>query len=126
MGRGSGRVRRGGRTLSVWWKYLYDIVEGEGGGVASWFYEGVLCEVDNGENTSFWCDPWLNGGVLRSRVSRLFDLCVDSSVTITENKRLGWEVDGGDWRWRMRLFAWEKELLAEVLDCSIMFFFFAG
>jgi hypothetical protein len=89
MRRGSGRVRRGGCMSSVWWKYLYDIVEREGGGVANWFYEGVSFEVGNGENTSFWCDPWLDGGVMGSRVSRLFDLCVDSSVTITEMRRLG-------------------------------------
>jgi len=108
---------------SVWWKYLYDTVKGEGGGVASWFYEGVSCEVDIGENTSFWCDSWLDGGVLRSSFSRLFDLSVDSSVTITEMRRLGWEVDGGDWRWRMRLFAWEKGVIGgEAFGCSIMFF----
>lgn len=27
---------------------------------------------------------------------------------------LGWGIEGGAWRWRRRLFAWEEELLGEL------------
>jgi len=46
----------------------------------------------NGENSYFWSDSWLNGGVLRDRFSCLFKLSVDPNVTVADMRRLGWEV----------------------------------
>lgn len=43
--------------------------------------------IGNGENTSFWCDPWLEGGCLRSRLSLMFNLYVASNVTFAETRR---------------------------------------
>jgi hypothetical protein len=71
--------------------------------------------IGNGENTSFWSDPWLEGGVLRDRFRRLFEPSVDPDVSVAAMRRDGWEVDKVGWRWRRRLFAWEEEPL---IDCA--------
>ncbi|AES65243.1 transmembrane protein, putative [Medicago truncatula] len=54
--------RRWGRMSSIWWKDLYDIIYGGGGGVASWFLDGVWRKGRNNENSSFCCDLRFNGG----------------------------------------------------------------
>jgi len=62
-----GRVREWSSLSSIWWKDLCDIVKGGGGVAACWFLDGVGHWADNGEDTLFWCDAWLDSGVLRSR-----------------------------------------------------------
>ena len=47
----------------------------------------------NGENTSFWSDPWLEGGVLWDRFRHLFKLSVDHNVYVVAMKMDGWEVN---------------------------------
>jgi len=47
------------------------------------------CRLGNGESSSSWNDPWLEGGLLRDRFSRIFDLHVDSNITVAEMMRLG-------------------------------------
>lgn len=64
-----GRVRKGG---------LYDVCLVKGSLWYCWrwgqFHDGVWCRVSNGENTSFWCDSWVDAGVLRSRFSQVWSL----------------------------------------------------
>jgi len=48
---------------------------------------------------------WSDGGVLRDRFLRLFELSVDPNVIVVDMRKLGWEVGGDRQRWRMRLFA---------------------
>lgn len=61
------------------------------------------------QNTSFWSDSWLEGGMLWDRFRRLFELSVNPDVSVTAMRRDSWKVDGVGWRWRRRLFAWEEE-----------------
>nr|ABN08567.1 hypothetical protein MtrDRAFT_AC157504g36v2 [Medicago truncatula] len=76
--------RRWGRMSSIWWKDLYDIIYGGGGGVASWFLDGVWRKGRNNENSSFCCDLRFNGGAMPSKFSSLFKLCADPIVCIAE------------------------------------------
>jgi len=62
-----------------------------------WFEKGLFYRVDDGENSSFWIDPWFGGGHLRSRFSHLFDLCVGGSIYVAKMRRLGWRVEGHGW-----------------------------
>jgi len=43
--------------------------------------------IGNGQNTSFWSDPWLEGVVLRDRFMRLFELSVDPDVSVATMRR---------------------------------------
>lgn len=40
-----------------------------------WFKDVLVRRAGNGENTSFWTNPWLEGSPMCSRFSRLFKLC---------------------------------------------------
>lgn len=44
-----------------------------GGGVS----DSLVKVVGNGEGTSFWSEPWVAGGLLRSRFPRLYNLSTD-------------------------------------------------
>jgi hypothetical protein len=61
----------------------------------------VGCRIVSDENTSFWSDPWLEGGVLRDRFRRLFELSVDPNVFMAVMRRdmvgrlTGW-IGGGE------------------------------
>jgi len=61
-------------------------------------------KIGNGENTSFWSDPWLDGVVLRSRFWCMFELSVDPNVFVADMRRSGWKVDEVGWRWKSRLY----------------------
>jgi len=40
----------------------------------------VSRRIGSGETTSFWSDPWLEGGLLQYQFRRLFELSVDPNV----------------------------------------------
>ncbi|GAU35008.1 hypothetical protein TSUD_103310 [Trifolium subterraneum] len=110
-----GRVQSGGRLASQWWRDLLFVKEGGGLGVGNWVDEMVVKAFGNGESTLFWFDSWLDGGPLCNRFRRIFYLYVDKNVSVAEMYMLGWGVEGEEWRWRRRLFAWEED---QVRECS--------
>jgi hypothetical protein len=73
----------------------------------------VSRRVGDGTNTLFWHDRWLGDVPLCRRFSRLFDLAVEKSITVTSMFARGWEEGGEAWRWRRRLWVWEEEMLGE-------------
>jgi len=71
--------------------------------------------VGDGADTLFWHDAWLGGVPFCVRFRRLFELAVDKSTTVAYMFSSGWEVGGAGWRWRMRLWVWEEEMLGEYI-----------
>lgn len=79
-----------------------------------WFHNNVHQVVGDGKNTFFWMDVWVGGMSLRDRFSRLFDLSLLKEESVFGMHFLGWGIEGGAWRWRRRLFAWEEELVGDL------------
>jgi len=99
---------------SVWWREIVKIREGirvEGG---SWFEDNISKHLGNRLNTYFWSDRWVGTVSLMERFRRLFDLSVHQNLMVGAMHALGWGEDGGAWRWRRRLFAWEEDLTVEI------------
>jgi len=57
---------------------------------------------------------WLEGMSFKDKFSRLFGLLLLKGVLIFGMHELGWGLEGGAWKWRRRLFAWEEELVGEL------------
>jgi hypothetical protein len=104
----NGRIRRGGREASVWWKDVSALRSEE------WFQGNVRKVVGDGKNTLFWSDVWVDAVPLRVRFNRLYELSLSKGESVFSMHLLGWGVDGSAWRWRRRLFAWEEELVGEL------------
>jgi hypothetical protein len=102
----------GGNRASSWWKDLISIRDGSAVEEESWFGDNIKRKVEKGETESclFWKDEWLEGGSLKSRYGRIFDLCLDKDVSVVDMRRLWWGFGGSGWRWRRHLFAWEEEV----------------
>lgn len=60
-----------------------------------WFNNVLVQKIDYGIDTSFWCDPWLEGETLCERFNRLFELASNKKVTIAYMVGFGWDLDGG-------------------------------
>jgi len=103
-----GQLSDGGREAFGWWKDITNLRAEE------WFDGNVNPCVGDGKNTFFWSDIWVIRMTFRDRFNRLFELSLLKEETIFGVHSLGWGVDGGAWRWRRRLFAWEKELVGEL------------
>jgi len=41
---------------------------------------------------------------------------VEDGINVADMYLLGWGVNREAWKWRMRLFAWEEELVREYVD----------
>jgi len=52
---------------------------------------------------------------LRERFTRLYDLSLLKGESVFSMFSLGWGVDGAAWSWRRRLFAWEDELVGDLM-----------
>jgi len=78
-------------------------------GLPGWC-RGRYCD---GDTTSFWLDRWVGDVPLCRHFSRLFNLAENKLAIVTSMFSLGWEVGGGAWQWRRRLWAWKEEMLAE-------------
>ena len=74
-------------------------------GVGWWFGDNIGREVGDGLQILFWWEQWIDGVVLKSRFSRLFDLAVNKMTTVAEMYSLGWGGDDEAWKWRRRLLA---------------------
>jgi len=59
------------RWASIWWKELIKLGDF---GELNWFNSGMERQVGNGLNSSFWCDIWKGGSILRSRYPRLYSI----------------------------------------------------
>jgi len=71
-GEDGGGINIGGRFVSVWWENLFGICEEVSLGVGIWFMDNLGRWVGDGSCMLFWCNPWLNEGVLKDSFSRLF------------------------------------------------------
>jgi len=89
-----GSIRMGFSNASNWWKNICDVKVGVGVHEVGWFKANLGHHVGNDENTSFWNDPQLDEGSSCIRFSCLFDLFVDSNITVAEMRRLGWGLTG--------------------------------
>jgi len=98
---------------SIWWRHINQIRSGVGMLDTRWLLDNIVRKVGDGCHTLFWEDPWLDDVPLAVIFSRLFELSNFKLATVREMFRLGWGADGGAWRWRRRLFAWEEELVGE-------------
>jgi len=81
-----------------------------------WFEDDLRERVDNGQNSSFLNDPWLDDGLLRYKFNRLFDLHIHSDILAAKMRRLCWA-----------LMVWvekkEETFCLEVGTCFRVFFF---
>jgi len=100
-GEEAGRLKVGGRSVSIWWREIVKIREGI----------GVDGGVGDGSDTLFWHDRWLGDAPLCRRFDHLFGLALNKHITVAEMFTHGWEVRGDAWRWRRQLWAWEEEFL---------------
>jgi len=110
-------VEEGGRHCSSWWRLVCRIREGLGEGMGRWFDDNIRRVIGDGRNTLFWYDNWVGGTPLRFKFPRLFDLVVSKECSVEDMWRGGWEVGGGGWEWRRRLFVWEEDTVRE---CSTL------
>ncbi|XP_024634465.1 uncharacterized protein [Medicago truncatula] len=108
-----GRVRFCEGVGSVWWRHINQIRSGVGLVDPRWLLDNIVRKVGDGCHTLFWEDPWLEDVPLAVSFSRLYELSNFKLATVREMSLLGWGLDGGAWRWRRRLFAWEEGLLGE-------------
>jgi hypothetical protein len=104
-----GRLLSGGRESSLWWRDIHDLCREE------WFSDHVSRSVGDGKTTCFWTDVWLGRVSFSVRYSRLYDLTVLKGELVFQLSQLGWGENGGAWSWRRRLFAWEEELVRELI-----------
>ena len=96
---------------------MCNVREGVEEGVGNWFEENICRVVGDGRDTLFWYDKWVGDIPLRIQFPRLFELAVEKECRVEIMGRRGWEVDGGAWVWRRRLFEWEEE---SVRECSFL------
>nr|ABD32438.2 RNA-directed DNA polymerase, related [Medicago truncatula] len=85
-GEEDGFIGDGWRLASGWWSNVLSIK----GGAGSWFTDHLQCKVGDGVGTFFWRDPLLEGGVLKDKFIRFFNLS-DKKMEIVEDMfLLGW------------------------------------
>jgi len=115
-GESGGRVRFCEGVGSIWWCHLNQIRSGVGLVNARWLVDNIVRKVGDGCTTLFWEDLWLLDVPLAVSFSRLFEWSKNKGATVNEMFLLGWGADGGAWRWRRRLFAWEEGLVGECVE----------
>ncbi|XP_039688712.1 uncharacterized protein [Medicago truncatula] len=108
-----GRVRFYEGVGSIWWRHLNQIRSGVGLMDSRWLVDNIVRKVGDGCHTLFWEDTWLDDVPLAVSFPRLFELSNFKLSTVREMFMLGWGTEGGAWRWRRRLFAWEEGLVGE-------------
>jgi len=73
------------RRISLVWNNLFDIREENESGEASWFKERVGRIIGN--DTSFWCDPWLGGDARVFYLGVFLNYVLVWGITIAEKRR---------------------------------------
>jgi hypothetical protein len=99
------------RCSSQWWRDLTSIKKFQGHGGVDWFEENIRRDVGDGNSTSFWKDPWVEGDTLNKLFRRLFDLSLDKEAKVADMLVEEEGVKKINWRWRRNLFEWEKEMV---------------
>ena len=112
-----GCLAKEGKANSVSWNNLINIKSGVGVGVGRWFDDHLGRKIDDGTETLFWWDLWLDGMILKRNFSRLFHLAVNKMATVAEMFSLGWGEGGEVWKWQRRLLAWEED---QVRECCVI------
>jgi hypothetical protein len=69
---------------SQFWKCLHK--------VKHLFKWGAIHKVGNGANTQFWNDVWLTNVPLRIQFNRLYSICANTNITVTECADEEWQV----------------------------------
>ena len=87
---------------------------------------GLRKKVSCGRSTRFWLDNWLDIGVLKVKCPRLFSISTQQECHIADMGH--WNQDVWQWNfsWRRHLFAWEEQLLQEMLLIIIQYKFVEG
>ena len=110
-----GRLCVGDGEGSIWRRDLNQIRVGAGFLDVRWLKDNICRKVGDGRFTLFWVDPRFDNVSFAMSFCMLFEF-VDNKLAMVEMFLLGWEGDGEAWKWRMRLFAWEKGLVGECID----------
>jgi hypothetical protein len=76
-------------------------------------------EVGDGTETLFPWDQWLDGMILKSSFSCLFDLTNNKMAIVTEMCSLEWGEGGEAWKWRRQLLTWEED---QVRECCVILY----
>ncbi|GAU14843.1 hypothetical protein TSUD_50550 [Trifolium subterraneum] len=98
---------------SSWWRALNKVRSGHGLIDPRWLADNIVRQIGDGRTTSFWVDCWLEVGPLARAFSRLYDLADNKNISVADMCVDGWALNGNEWKWRRRLFAWEEELVAQ-------------
>lgn len=110
-----GQVDASGQKGSRWWRDICSLEKPSADLQERWFSDAVCRKLGDGGDTCFWYDPWIPGGPLKDRFSRLFLIAENKKATVKER---GWWDGGGAWKWgwawRRQLFIWEGDPLAEL------------
>ncbi|KAJ9564748.1 hypothetical protein OSB04_000714 [Centaurea solstitialis] len=93
---GGGVERRRGNSV---WSYIVRVGR-EIDGLGVQFSTSIGKEVGNGEDTKFWEDVWLEGGCLKNKFGRLYQLEVNKRALIAD--RGTFIGDGWNWVWGWR------------------------
>lgn len=68
---------------------------------------------------------WLEGGVIKDRLSSLVSLSTNQIETMENILKLRMSIDGRGWRWRWRrnIYLWEEELMVKCRQLLAKFFY---
>ncbi|XP_035842617.1 uncharacterized protein LOC118489106 [Helianthus annuus] len=69
------------------------------------FFKG---EVGNGDDISFWLDPWLDNGPLKYKFPTLFGIEANKSCKVCDRVTVGSEGPRYTWQWRRPVMAGEE------------------
>jgi hypothetical protein len=111
MGKAKLAVKDFGGGASAWWRDICRVDSG-----TSWFSQAANKKVGNGNSMKFWEDVWLGDQSLENRFPRLFGISLLKDSLVCEAGR--WENGTWNWalEWRRQFFAWEVDLLQELLE----------
>lgn len=104
-----------GGEVSVWWSDLGRLEGGETQNVG-WLSNGISSVLGCGKSISFWNEKWVGTDALSNTFRRLNNISLMKEAKV---EQMGMWRDGKwcwKFNWRRRLFVWEEELLANMMD----------
>lgn len=107
-----GRSGRVSKPIGWWGKILKAVGEGD----ESWFFSGLVKEIGDKSNSFFWEDYWDGHYALKIDCGRLYILCLDKSVKVSDIGGIEGERVGLVWKWRRELFQREKPMLNLLIE----------
>jgi hypothetical protein len=97
---------------SLWWKDVCSIGLNLN---TNWFAQNVVKDLGNGALTFFWEDSWVGNVPLKLQFPRLFSISSQKEAMVADVYTPGLVPSWG-LLWRRRLFVWEEDLLANLLN----------